>query len=252
MRLQRIYSSKLYVTSTRKDRIHAAMQDPINAELVQQIEDYLSDDAKQELEVAQAQESAPAESNPDAPMSDDLGESTPSAGGGRPSSGPSHSSFTGDVLKDFGDDELADVEPLEDAEAPVRDTDAPDVSVDEAPEAIESVTKEGEAITGSTNIESMVFSLASEVPVIKGTLNSMEQTSGVSRIELKPEELWIYYEDKVNIGDIMVDVIEALNGANYTYLSFSRLARSNNAIVFDILMSTTEPMKSVSEVTSED
>lgn len=247
MRLQRIYSSKLYVTSTRKDRIHAAMQDPINAELVQQIEDYLSDDAKQELEVAQAQESAPVESNPDAPMSDDLGESTPSAGGGRPSSGPSHSSFTGDVLKDFGDDELADVEPMEDAEAPAGDADVP-----EAPEAVESVTKEGEAITGSTNIESMVFSLASEVPVIKGTLNSMEQTSGVSRIELKPEELWIYYEDKVNIGDIMVDVIEALNGANYTYLSFSRLARSNNAIVFDILMSTTEPMKSVSEVTSED
>lgn len=247
MRLQRIYSSKLYVTSTRKDRIHAAMQDPINAELVQQIEDYLSDDAKQELEVAQAQESAPVESNPDAPMSDDLGESTPSAGGGRPSSGPSHSSFTGDVLKDFGDDELADVEPMDDVEAPAGDADVPD-----APETVESVTKEGEAITGSTNIESMVFSLASEVPVIKGTLNSMEQTSGVSRIELKPEELWIYYEDKVNIGDIMVDVIEALNGANYTYLSFSRLARSNNAIVFDILMSTNEPMKSVSEVTSED
>lgn len=247
MRLQRIYSSKLYVTSTRKDRIHAAMQDPINAELVQQLEDYLSDDAKQELEVAQAQESAPVESNPEAPMSDDFGESTPSAGGGRPSSGPSHSSFTGDVLKDFGEDELADVEPMEDAETPAGDTDVPD-----APEAVESVTKEGEAITGSTNVESMVFSLASEVPVIKGTLNSMEQTSGVSRIELKPEELWIYYEDKVNIGDIMVDVIEALNGANYTYLSFSRLARSNNAIVFDILMSTNEPMKSVSEVSSED
>lgn len=250
MRLQRIYSSRLYVTSARKDKIHAAMQDPINAELVQQIEDYLSDDAKQELEVAQAQESASVESNLDAPMSDDLGESTPSAGGGRPSSGPSHSSFTGDVLKDFGDDELADVEPMEDAGAPTGDTDVPEVP--ESPETVESVTKEGEAITGSTNIESMVFSLASEVPVIKGTLNSMEQTSGVSRIELKPEELWIYYEDKVNIGDIMVDVIEALNGANYTYLSFSRLARSNNAIVFDILMSTTEPMKSVSEVASED
>ena len=44
MRLQRIYSSKLYVTSTRKDRIHAAIQDPINVELVQQLEDYLDDE----------------------------------------------------------------------------------------------------------------------------------------------------------------------------------------------------------------
>lgn len=247
MRLQRIYSSKLYVTSTRKDRIHAAMQDPINAELVQQIEDYLDDDAKQELAVAEAQNNPNAPTDQATPSGDGDFGAAPSTGGGPSGSAPSHSSFSGDIFQDFGDDELADVEPMDDAEAPAEDTDVPD-----APETVESVTKEGEAITGSTSIESMAFSLASEVPIIKGTLNAMEQTAGVSRIELKPEELWIYYEDKVNIGDIMVDVIETLNGANYTYLSFSRLARSNNAIVFDVLMSTTEPMKSVAEVKSED
>ena len=48
----------------------------------------------------------------------------------------------------------------------------------------------------------------------------------------------------------MVDVIEVLNGTVYTYLSFSRLARSNNAIVFDI-NSVEEPVKPVQEIEEE-
>ena len=56
MRLQRIYSSKLYVTSTRKDRIHAAMQDPYNIELVQQLAEYLDEDGEVELAQAVAKE----------------------------------------------------------------------------------------------------------------------------------------------------------------------------------------------------
>ena len=244
MRLQRIYSSKIYVTSTRKDKIHAAMQDPINAELVQQIEDYLDDDAKQELAVAEAQNNPNAPTDQATPSGDGDFGAAPSMGGGSSGSAPSHSSLSGDIFQDFGDDELTDVEPMGDEDMPADEA--------EAPEVVESVTKEGEAITSTTIIPETVIDLTSEVQIIKGTLNAMEPTAGVSRIELKPEELWIYYEDKVNIGDIMVDVIETLNGANYTYLSFSRLARSNNAIVFDILMSATEPMKSVAEVKSED
>ena len=45
----------------------------------------------------------------------------------------------------------------------------------------------------------------------------------------------------------MIDVIEVLNAAGYTYLKFNRLARSNNAIVFDISL-TVDPIKSEKEI----
>ena len=49
----------------------------------------------------------------------------------------------------------------------------------------------------------------------------------------------------------MVDVIEALNASAYTYLTFSRLARSNNAIVFDITSNLQEPIKSIQDIEEE-
>ena len=48
----------------------------------------------------------------------------------------------------------------------------------------------------------------------------------------------------------MVNVIEVINGAGYTYLTFSRLARSNNAIVFDINL-VAEQVKSIKEIEEE-
>ena len=245
MRLQRIYSSKLYVTSTRKDKIHAAMQDPINAELIQQLEEYLSDDAKAELKQAQAQEEAKTEQA--AEQSADT--STPSEGGYSPShggssGGGSHSSFTGDIMSDFGEDALADVEIPEDAEFG-------DAETSEEPEAVESVTKEGRPITSSTAIIlTTIDDLIAETDTIKGTLNAREDTKGVSRLEVKDSELWIYFNDDSNLNDKMIDVISVLNSTGYTYLKFNRLARSNNAIVFDVNLNT-EPIKSVNEIEEE-
>ena len=74
-------------------------------------------------------------------------------------------------------------------------------------------------------------------------LNASEETAGVNRILVKGEELWIYYEDKKNLNNIMGPAIECLNSANYSYLEFNRLARTDNAIVFQIypmLQSTTQ------------
>ena len=49
----------------------------------------------------------------------------------------------------------------------------------------------------------------------------------------------------------MIDVIEVLNSTGYTYLKFNRLARSNNAIVFDISLSSQDDIKTVSEIAEE-
>jgi hypothetical protein len=106
-------------------------------------------------------------------------------------------------------------------------------------------------VTAATDIDDVEFDIANEVNVIKGTLNGRAETAGIQRIAVDDKELWIYYEDKVNIGDIMVDVIEALNASAYTYLTFSRLARSNNAIVFDITSNLQEPIKSIQDIEEE-
>ena len=250
MRLQRIYSSKLYVTSARKDRIHAAMQDPINAKLVQQLEEYLSDDAKVELEHAVAEEKADkqAESNASNDSNNsisDSGSASSSRSGGGSSFTPSH--FSGSPIDDFGDDELADIDIPDDVGS---EESAPKPT--EEPEPVESVTQEGRPITSSTAIIwTTLDDVVSEADTIKGTLNAREDTKGVTRLQVSDHELWIYYDDESNLNDKMIEVISVLNSTGYTYLKFNRLARSNNAIVFDILLNANEDVKTVKEIEEE-
>lgn len=249
MRLSRIYSSKLYLTSNRKDKIRATINSPKNAELVQQISDYLDDNSKEKLDEALEEKEEkleankpqqPAEGEPvdefNADVPDESNVFSPSYSGGGHSTGP---------IEDFGD---MDGEPDMFAEPSGDDSDA------EAPESdAEKPVEESTAIYGKVTADTKVcpvIDIISEADVIKGTLNSREDTAGVLRIAIDEHELWIYYKDEVNIGDIMVDVIEVINGANYTYLTFSRLARSNNAIVFDINL-IPEQIKSIKEIEEE-
>lgn len=248
MRLQRIYSSKLYVTSTRKDRIHAAIQDPINTELVQQLSDYLDDTAQIELKQAIKEEET-TESNavqPDAsgaPGSSDL-TFTPSVGGG------SHTSFTGDALADFGEDDLGGEEAIPE-DIPVEEVaDTPEPAADVDVPVEETTQVAGQSITAACQLWNTFDDVVSDCETIRGTLNSREDTTGVSRLQVKESELWIYFNDDENLNDKMVEVIEALNSLGYTYLTFNRLARSNNAMVFDISL-VQGPIKSEKEIEDE-
>ena len=239
MRLERIYSSKIYVTSTRKDRIHAAMQKATNAELVVQLEEYLDDNAQEELQYAKdytAHKQVPSqENNSETVIPSESGDSASSSGfDGTPSS------FTGDIMSDFGDDDLADI-PAD------MSGDEASVETPEEPEAVESVTQEGRPITSTTATLTTLDDLVSECDIIKGTLNAREDTKGVIRLQVNDPELWIYFNDDSNLNDKMIEVISVLNSTGYTYLKFNRLARSNNAIVFDIDLNV-EYIKTVNDI----
>ena len=162
-------------------------------------------------------------------------------------SGGGAGSFTGDVLSDFGEDELADIEIPEDAGSGETESEAPAAE----PEPVaESTSVAGTPITASCCVIWTTFDdVVGDCDTIKGTLNSIEATKGVSRLQVKDSELWIYYNDDVNLNDKMVDVIDVLNSTGYTYLVFNRLARSNNAIVFDITLNIgeTKPEKELEE-----
>ena len=247
MRLQRIYSSKLYVTSTRKDRIHAAMQDPINAELVQQLTDYLDEDSQ--IVLKHAEDNINSETPKSADTQDTDSDSSSHSDGGTSSphsNGSFTPSFSGSPIDDFGEDELADIDIPEASE----ESDAP-AETSEEPEAVESVTQEGKKITAACQLWNTLDDVVDDCGTIKGTLNAREDTKGVNRLEVKEHELWIYYNDDSNLNDKMIEVISVLNSTGYTYLKFNRLARSNNAIVFDILLNTNEQIKSINAVADE-
>ena len=248
MRLKRIYASKLYVTSTRKDSIRAAIQDPINAELVQQLAEYLDEDAQVELKQAEAQQEQKAAPKGNSIVSEGGNDSFSSSGSDGHFTPSGGSSFTGNIMDDFGEDSLEDIDVPETDGA---DADSGADAGTEAPEVVESVTQEGKPITAASLIWTTAEDVASECDTIQGTLNSREDTKGVSRMQVSDNELWIYFNDESNLNDKMIDVIEVLNSTGYTYLKFNRLARSNNAIVFDINLNTSEDIKSVKDIEEE-
>lgn len=68
---------------------------------------------------------------------------------------------------------------------------------------------------------------------LESALNSNSNTQGVIRCAEKDDEIWVYYNDDINVSKILPDIMDELDANNITDMSFSRIARSNNAIVFD-------------------
>lgn len=217
-----IFASKLYQASSRKDRIHSAYMNPLNAELVQQIDSYVSPKYQKLLE--------PEEQKPD--DSQNLDTANTGEDDGRSSSGSSYSGGGGSSFSGGGVPGMITDEP---ADSSVDDIETEDVDVEPSgEESFES--QKDESVEQSTVIASSCTEkdAALEVDTIKGSLNVKDETSGVTRVRVKDKELWIYYQDSINLNSVMPDVIDTMNALGYTYLEFSRLARTDNAIVFDI------------------
>lgn len=235
-----ITTSKLFITSSRQQSIMAAIENPVNAELVQQLSEYLSDESKQDLNLAiksnqAAEAESQAESEVDTSM-DESSEANAPMGGNEPSSvsHPTSSSTPsgGNVFDDFSFADSGDAPAESEVATP---TESADVQ--------ESTAMAGDPVLGSTEVAKRV------VPYLEimGLLNASSDTCGVIRAESIDDEFWLYYADEVNLNDIMISVIEILNATGYTYLKFNRLGRSNNAIIFDIKIGN-EDIQSIKEI----
>lgn len=240
MSLSKIYSSKLYLTSNRQDKIHAAIQDPINLELVQQVAAYLDDDSKKDLKQAIKEEEIKPDQNLGSDTTSEANENvfdTPDFGSGSAFSGGSHSSggFSGsggNVFDDFSSEvPEGDIPEGGDSASESSEPSAP-VPAPESSEPSEPVEETTE-ITGVDEIDSK-DSVVLQSGIIKKLLNDQEDTSGVVRVDIDDTETWIYYNDKVNLNDIFDNVIALLKDYKYDMLKFSRLARTDNAVVFDV------------------
>ena len=218
------------------------MEDPINLELVQQISDYLDDDSKQVLKQAIADNQAKEAAN--APASDTTEETnvfdgfTPSSHGG--GGGFSSGGFSGgDAFADFDGGEgdmpegdLGGDATSDDGSAPATDALDTEPVADEPVEENTAVTQEEVISADDINAEEETAVLQSGI--IKKLLNDQEDAQGVVRVDIDDKDVWIYYDDKVNLNDVLDNVISIIKSNGYDMLKFSRLARTDNAVVFDI------------------
>ena len=229
-----IFASKLYQVSSRKDRIHSAYMNPLNAELVQQIDSYVSPKYQKLLDEEESQvgENMNPAGGENSESSLGSGSSSSSSGGGSSFSGGNGSFSGGDIPGMITD------EPDESSDSDIDDTSS-EVSAPESAPASDS-EPDDDSVEQSTVIASSCTEkdASLETETMKGSLNAVEDTAGVTRIRVKDKELWIYYQDSVNLNSVMGPAIDSMNALGYTYLEFSRLARSDNAIVFDIYDST--------------
>lgn len=228
-----IYACKLYRASSRQDKIKAAIEDPLNLELVTQLKSYLDDEYQEIIDRQEASDKADLADNlmenTDTPDEGDFRDSNgssshPAGGFGGPSgSRPSLSEkfdmlMSGDedeeVTDDTSDDSIDDVE-LDDI------SDSPELD-----DVEESTTIEG------VNDDIQVDNKVDIVEEVKTCLNSDVSTQGINRVIIKKNELWIHYNDDINLNNVMGPVIEKLS--TYNYMDFNRLARSENAIVFQM------------------
>ena len=243
--MQALFASKIYrgLSSVDKAHVRAAINDPINVELVTQLKSYL-DDEYQAIFAPKEDTKVETEDVERVDTTSDDKDSFDKPTGGVPSF---HSS--GAPMKSFGDK----VDDIEEDLGELPDGDTPDeISTDET-ETKEDETDETDEVKSSTVVASVdldtpsVFIATDE---IKGTLNFDAATNGVSRVVIKDDELWIYYFDNYNLNNVMNEVIDKLNAAGWVGLSFSRLARTDNAIVFDINHNDTDNV--IKPVTDED
>lgn len=247
-KMESIFASKLYKASTRKDRIHAALIAPSNLGLVQQLADSLDEEYQtpKNLGVDEFNKTEKAaegfneflidediDPSKDLVTMDDIGTKS----GGSKSSHSSRPSHLGPKPTFDDDDGPSDEGPSGDK----PDIDTSDLMPD-SPATDESEPEPAEA---STKVHAATVV---ELTSLKSTLNSREDTAGVTRIAEKENEVWIYYNDDTNLNNVMTEVIECLMNSGYESFEFNRLARSDNAIVFVTLLETAEEPESIEDV----
>ncbi len=204
--MKQIYACKLYKASNRKQKIQSAFANPINQPLVKQLREYLDDEyiRKDILEPESIQEKE-ERIREEEPTGDDKLE-----GKGTGTSSLSKTSEHDSKLSEQVDDNQDKLE--------TQDEEEDDESV-------------------KSSIQASLQSISViDIDSLKGLMNSVDNTSGIIRVKHDNEkhELWLYYNDSVNLNDVMTPVIELLEASNYYYLTFSRLARSANAMVFEV------------------
>ena len=212
----KIYSSKLFKSNPRQSKIKATIESPVNMELVRQLESYITDplfDDNHDTD-SKYDNSNLNTDNSNKHLNDDTDNSAKS---------DKHVLRKNTLHTDISDshDEISDDHQSDEISDEFESDEDKFESTDDDFE-----TREDEAINSNSQLNML------DTDNIKNVLNAEDTTCGVYRITIRNNELWIYYDDKINLNNVMGNVITRLD--EYKSLFFNRLARSDNAIVFEI------------------
>lgn len=212
-----IYGCKMFRSSSRKDHIRANIANPINVELVQQIQDLTDDNDEDRVTTLPSEVS-----------SDKTKERKILKG---PSSSPSGGSYS----PSFDDKSEPSDEDIFIPDEETTDDSIDSEKIDESHES-DDTTDDGSYDDEVESSEEITAVVEDELDVnqLKSILNdSSSLTYGVSRISERKNEVWVYYNDDINLNPMLSDIIYAVESSKFKNLEFNRIARSDNAVVFE-------------------
>lgn len=230
-----IMSSELFKSSKNKSKILSTISNPINKELVKQLESYVKvsdlteDDNSEGSKLDDSTESNPShqEINTDDTSSEDTQKSEQTH-----TSNPA--SF---VPNDSYDNSETDDSEEASSEGSDEDNNTEDESSDDSGsnDVNESTSTNKTEIKSSTYVTADI--VAKAVNELPGALNLSDDTKGVDYAAFKTNannanEVWIYYDSEVDVSKILSNVVTYLLSSGYYYLQFNRVSRDDNALVF--------------------
>lgn len=248
--MKAIYASKMYKSSKNKDKIKSAIENPINTELVTQLKEYLDEEYTEPT--PKNDDKIDVDDNIVHDDNDTKHNNTSHESGltrvphpqrmANDSSNTSH--LDDDTDDDLNNGSNDDTTSLNDDNTDDDLNNGTEGNLDDSNIQNSSNVSNKQPISSQTVLnpkddKSDEVDLAQLSERIKGTLNSRQDVSDVTRVNVKENELWIYYSDKVNLNNVMSTVIDLLQASNYYYLEFNRLARTDNAMVFEITFADT-------------
>jgi hypothetical protein len=212
----------MYKSSTRKSKIQAALSNPVNQPLVTQLRSYLDDEYRKE-EILE----------PDIEMKKGKGS-------------PVKDEHIDESSKDGK--KLIDDKKVIDDNTKFSNPNGGKEDID-----VEDADKDNNSSEDDNNVNSSkkcAIRSSIDLDSLKGTMNAVSDTCGVQRVKIDEDkkELWVYYNDDINLNDIMTPLIELLESSSYNYLIFNRLARSGNAVVFEISSTKVDTLESPKSV----
>lgn len=246
-----IEASKFYIASDHKKEIKSAYNRVFNRGLTIQHPEQLNNGDEAEEEAKKAEEARAQEKEDNTNVSANPSYHAPSGGSTVNINTPAPADFTpsdNDLPDDTTEDKqtdtsdtTSDTDTSENASSSASIAVKPEVGVPELQDVsiIDDDKKKVEGQTvlyrKATTASCTIDETKSAINSIVGLLNAKDDTCGVRMAQVVDmKELWIYYQDDKNLNDVMEPVIKLLCQSDYSWLSFSRLARKDNAIVFDI------------------
>ena len=222
-------NSKIFRGSKNKQKILAASMNPINQPLMKQLESYIPEelvvednnkfeDKSSEIEIRkeESEETKRDDTKDSKEVRKQSAHSAPK---------PHHTP----KVDSKQDNEFID-ENVQEAQSEVTD----DV-VEEIEEVTNSTDVKSQAIQAGTYVT--IETVSQAVNEIPGMLNLYDETKGATQAILKggaDNELWVYYKSGVDISDVVEHVNTRLASTGYYFLSFNRMNRDNNAIIFTV------------------